>query len=538
MYRKGHELGSRRPDWRYPSAQWVANAERKLALAKRFPAILRGEDKPGDNAERLDFAQMAYDRKHFAAATRLRAEALESDPKLGNDRQAGHRYNAACAAALVAAGQARDELPPNDATKARLRRQALDWLKAELAAWTKLIETGPPQAGPGIGQTLDHWKQDTDLAGIRNEDALARLPADEQKAWRSLWADVDSLRKRTGSPLTAAVARVGAAAARGQSLFVGDPAPKLDVQSFLKGEPIATLKAGKCYVVEFWATWCAPCRVSIPHLTALQRKHPEVTFIGVSILENDQEAVKPFVNQMGEKMAYRVAIEAIPENGEAKDGAMASNWMKAAGRNGIPTAFVINKDGRISWIGHPMGMDAPLEKIVNGSWHLTAAPAESRKELDPAKLERVGKNLNVARQSKDPRTILAAIDEVVKELPYLEDGLGLTRFTILLDLGDSDRALEVGRHLSQEVFGKNAMGLNDLAWAIVDPDAKRKIEPRVNAFAVAVAEQADTLAQGKAATIADTLAQAYLRSGQVARAIETQERAVGLAKGAHRWRRK
>ena len=198
MLRKGHELGSRRPDWRYPSAQWVAEAERDLALSKRLPALLRGEDKPGDNAERLAFAQMAYDRKHFAAAARLWAEALESDPKLGDDRQAEHRYNAACAAALAAAGQARDEPPPDDAAKAKLRRQALDWLRAELATWTKLLETGPPQARPGVGQALDHWKQDTDLAGIRDADALARLPADEQEAWRSLWAEVDALRKRAG----------------------------------------------------------------------------------------------------------------------------------------------------------------------------------------------------------------------------------------------------------------------------------------------------------------------------------------------------
>ena len=101
MFRKGHELGCRRPDWRYPSAQWVAQAEHMLALANRFPAVLRGEDKPKDNADRLGFAQMAYDRKHFDVAARLWNEALASDPKISNDRQAGHRYNAAWAAARL-----------------------------------------------------------------------------------------------------------------------------------------------------------------------------------------------------------------------------------------------------------------------------------------------------------------------------------------------------------------------------------------------------------------------------------------------------
>ncbi len=198
MYRKGHELGTRRPDWWYPSAQWVADAERKLAQANRLLAILRGEDKPKDNAERLVFAQLAYDRKHFAASARLWREALETDPKFGDDQQAGQRYSAACAALLAAEGQGKDEPALDDAAKEKLRQQAHDWLKAELAAWTKLIESGPPQARETVIKTLSHWKQDTDLAGIRDAAALAKLPAEEQKAWRALWADVDSLLKRAG----------------------------------------------------------------------------------------------------------------------------------------------------------------------------------------------------------------------------------------------------------------------------------------------------------------------------------------------------
>jgi eukaryotic-like serine/threonine-protein kinase len=162
--------------------------------------VLRGEDKPKDNAERLAFARMAYDRKHFAPAARLWAEALASEPKLGDDRQALHRYNAARAAALAAVGQGKDEPQPDDGAKAKLRQQALDWLKAELTIWEKLLESGPPQARPTIVQTLDHWEQDTDLAGIRNADGLAKLPADEQKAWRALWAGVDSLLRHAGVP--------------------------------------------------------------------------------------------------------------------------------------------------------------------------------------------------------------------------------------------------------------------------------------------------------------------------------------------------
>jgi hypothetical protein len=164
-------------------------------LAKRFPAVLRGHDQPADNAERLAFALLARDHKEFTFATRLWAEALASDPLLGDDRRAKHRYHAARTAALAAAGQGKDK-PPLEAAKAKLRRQALDWLKAELTAWGKHIESGPPQDRLTIVLNLSGWKQEKDLAGIRDAAALAKLPAEEQKAFLQLWTDVAELKKK------------------------------------------------------------------------------------------------------------------------------------------------------------------------------------------------------------------------------------------------------------------------------------------------------------------------------------------------------
>ena len=112
--------------------------------------------------------------------------------------------------------------------------------------------------------------------------------------------------------------------------------PDSNVKSFIKGEPVKAFERGKIYVVEFWATWCGPCRTSIPHLTELQRQRPDVTFIGVSILESDQAAVEPFVKEMGDQMSYRVALDSVPKEQGRGDGAMADSWMKAFGQNGIP----------------------------------------------------------------------------------------------------------------------------------------------------------------------------------------------------------
>ena len=197
MYRKGHELGSqRRGGWEYSSAQWVAQAQRELALAPRLPAVLRGEGKPADNAERLDFAAMAKDRNHFVVASRLWAEAFEADPGLANDLGAGRRYNAACISALAAAGQGEDDAKLDDKERGRLRRQALDWLRADLALRSRQLEAGPTADPAAAQQALRHWQEDPDLAGIRDAASLAKLPADDRAACEKLWANVAGLLKQ------------------------------------------------------------------------------------------------------------------------------------------------------------------------------------------------------------------------------------------------------------------------------------------------------------------------------------------------------
>jgi eukaryotic-like serine/threonine-protein kinase len=174
----------------------IRTLEQQLGLSARLPAVLTGEDRPRSPTEGLAFARMAHDRKQFAAATRLWAEALANDPKLGDNRQTSPRYNAACAAALAAAGQGKEEQPLDGAARARLRRQALDWLKAELLAWGKALDSGPPQARPFLVKTLSRWQQDSDLAGLRDRAALAKLPAEERVACTQLWADVAALQKK------------------------------------------------------------------------------------------------------------------------------------------------------------------------------------------------------------------------------------------------------------------------------------------------------------------------------------------------------
>ncbi len=123
-------------------------------------------------------------------------DAFQAEPKLAGDMQAGNRYNAACAAALAGSGQGKDDPPLDEPAKARWRKQAIDWLKADLAAWSKVLEKSPPVARQSISETLKHWEVDSDLAGLREAAALAKLPDDEQKACRALSAEVEALLKK------------------------------------------------------------------------------------------------------------------------------------------------------------------------------------------------------------------------------------------------------------------------------------------------------------------------------------------------------
>ena len=187
--RRGHALGLKRPDWRYPSAQWVLRAERLVGLESRLPAVIKGEDRPKDTADILTLADMAYTKGLDAASTRLWALAFATDPALADNLAAGSRYNAACAAARAGGGKSKDAPPPDDRDRAKLRGQALAWLRADLDSHTKHLETEPA----AVRSTLTHWTIDPDLATVREPAALANLPEAERKEWVALWTNVTAL---------------------------------------------------------------------------------------------------------------------------------------------------------------------------------------------------------------------------------------------------------------------------------------------------------------------------------------------------------
>jgi tetratricopeptide (TPR) repeat protein/serine/threonine protein kinase len=194
--RRGHELGSRDPHWAIPSARYVRECERLVELDERLPGFLEGKAAPASAGERIELAGLCSLKRLHRAAARFYEEAFAAEPKLAEDLVAAHRYNAACAAALAAAGQGKDADRLDENAKARLRGQALGWLRADLLLRGKQLASGKAADRAEVQARLRDWLADADLAGVRGPEALAKLPEDERQPWQKLWNDAADLLKR------------------------------------------------------------------------------------------------------------------------------------------------------------------------------------------------------------------------------------------------------------------------------------------------------------------------------------------------------
>jgi hypothetical protein len=164
------------------------------ALDARLASVLGGEAVPADDPERIRLAVRAYQKSLHTSSAWMYAEAVANKPRFAADHRAHRLYNAACAAALAGVGFALDDPAPDEFAKAKLRAQALGWLRVDLSAWRDVAMRGSSADKQYTAKTLDHWKQDIDLARVRETPRLAEIAEAERKDWEDFWTDVNALR--------------------------------------------------------------------------------------------------------------------------------------------------------------------------------------------------------------------------------------------------------------------------------------------------------------------------------------------------------
>jgi thiol-disulfide isomerase/thioredoxin len=253
------------------------------------------------------------------------------------------------------------------------------------------------------------------------------------------------------------------------TLMEGDAAPPLQINEWVRGEPVTEFRRGTVYVVEFWAPWCGPCLAVMPRTSRLQdRTRGKVVVIGVATLDEMTTAseVRSLAQAGRHPMRFTVAID---------DGDTTARRYRAAARAaGIPHSFVIDRDGRLAWHGHPIDVEPVVDAVLNGTWGLEEARREGMRR-DEARLESaaVVRDYLAAVADKDVEAQLASAERGVRvPVKYMTamsppHWAWWTRVGCLVKLGLTEDARAAAEEAAQTLgVREEAYGMAQLATSI------------------------------------------------------------------------
>ncbi len=320
-----------------------------------------------------------------------------------------------------------------------------------------------------------------------------------------------------------ALASIIAAPTVHAGVSIGDPAPPLSVKTWVKGDPVDLSKdaSKRVHMVEFWATWCPPCKASIPVLTTYQKNFgTDLNIVSITDPDTDRNTptmIKEFVKDRGPEMAYTVAMD---DRGATTAAYMGDDMV------GIPQAYVVDKSGKVAWIGSPLdpSLDKVLKEVVAGKYDIAAAKASVGLE---AEVEKKFAALDRAYQAGQMETVWKGLIDITQLDPTNAMAMELMAS---LYVSDPERREGIRKWVEQHIekHGANSNAMAVLALTLC----------RIDDFTLRMPDL--TLKAGKAAYDASKqqdhrAIQVYARTqyeiGALDKAIELQKKALEIATG-------
>jgi len=318
---------------------------------------------------------------------------------------------------------------------------------------------------------------------------------------------------RLGALAALCLAVAGSAHAQSK-LEVGSNAPGLDVKKWFNGDS-TTIQEGKTYVIEFWATWCGPCKKSIPHLNELHKKFASKGLVIIGVSDESSDTISGFLSQQGDRMSYLVAADR--EKGTSRA------WMQAAGKNGIPCAFVVDRNSKVVYIGHPL--EAEFERVVT----LTLSGRyDPKKEAAAKPVIEAGER---AAKVKNWKQAYSHLDKVIETDPGMFTEVARRRFEIMLNEEKDTAGAYAYTKALTELYSSDSEALQVFAKDIT---LNPKYEERNMEVAAAIAEKALQVAGPSDPEALATAALVQFHSGNVNEAIERQMQAWMIASPAEK----